>query len=250
MRATSKVDIEIGNSDIPISIYSAVEQETHLKQISSCCNAEIKYSRICSDCNKVLEWGEIKKAIDLGSELKEVDDKKLKFENGNLKILGILESENEENGIFRDGLTWFIGIQADKKNKSKTERSLMKFSYLREVLRLSNFSLLGLITTRGKEHIVILKPYFKGVVALGLYHLDRIRDVKEISGYSLDYTTNEETLKQMSETLKLKEKVNINSIENKREKLIEQLALMSETELQVTQEKKLQEVNPLEICSF
>jgi DNA end-binding protein Ku len=244
MKAINKIDIEIGNSDIPISIYSAVESETHLKQISPCCNSAIEYKRFCSACNKEVNFSEIKKAIDLGSELKQVEADKLKFDNGNLKILGVLNSENEEDGVFKDGTTWFIGIQADKKNKSKTERSLMKFSYLREVLRLSNFSLLGLITSRGKEHIVILKPYFKGLVGLGVYHLDRIREINEISGYSLDFQINKETLDLMAKSLTEKEKVNIKGIENKREKMIQALANIETSDLELLKSAKQNEVNP------
>ena len=130
MRAINSTDIEIGNTDISIKLYSAIEGETHLKQISACCNAEIHYNRVCSNCNKVLEWGEIKKGLEVGEEIKEIDADALKSENGNLKVLGILQDESEEAGILKDGSVWFIGFDFDKKNKSKTQRNLMKFSYL------------------------------------------------------------------------------------------------------------------------
>jgi len=245
MKAINSCDIEIGNSDISVKLYSAIEGETHLKQISSCCNAEVKYNRVCSECNKTLEWGEIKKGLPVGEEIREIDADSLKSENGNLKVLGILQDESEEAGILKDGSVWFIGFDFDKKNKSKTARNLMKFSYLREVLKKVNDSLIGLISMRGKEHIVLLKPYFNGLIGLGLYHFDRIRDIKEITGYSENFNCEEETLKQMALNFVDKETISIKNIENTRNKLLE-LELSKETGIKT----EVKTENPLEICSF
>lgn len=245
MKAINSTDIEIGNTDISIKIYSAIEQETHLKQISACCNSAVTYQRTCSSCNKVLEWGEIKKGLEVGDEVKEIDSNSLKLENGNLKILGILKDESEEAGILKDGSVWFVGFDFDKKNKSKSARNLMKFSYLKEVLKKVNESLIGLISLRGKEHIVILKPYFNAVIGLGVYHFDRIRDIKEISGYSEIFNCDEETLKQMALNFAVKTSIAIKDIENTRNKLIEQqLSKTTGIKAEVKTE------NPMEICSF
>ncbi len=247
MRSTASLDIQIGNTDIPIKIYSAVEQETHFKQVSVCCNSAVNYKKVCSSCQAELSQDQIKKALEVGDELKQVNSEIVKVENSNLKVLGIISDENEENGLFRDGLVWFIGFETEKKNKGKHERNLTKFSYLRESLRASGVSLLCLVNVRGKEHIILLKPYFNAFIGIGLYHFDRIRDVKEIAGYSESIQINQEMVKQMSENIKQKDQVNINSIENQRNKLIER-ALTSETN-QVSQ-KEAKEENLLELCSF
>lgn len=242
MKAYNSCDIEIGNTDIPIKIYSAIEQETHLKQISACCNAEVHYNRVCSNCNKVLGWGEIKKAVPIGEELKEIDANKLKLESGNLKILGLI-NDCEEEGIFKDGSVWFIGFEFDKKNKSKTQRNLTKFSYLKEILKTTSKTLIGLINLRGKEHIVMLKSYFNALVGLGLYHFDRIRDITEITGYNENFVCDEETLKQMALTFVKKTTINIKDIENTRNKILE-------AELSKETGKEVKTENPLEICNF
>ena len=245
MKAISGTDLQIGNTDISIKIYSAIESETHLKQISACCNSAVQYARKCSDCGKELDWADIKKGIEIGDEIKEIDSEKLKLESGNLKVLGILKSECEEEGIFKNGSVWFVGFDLDKKNKTKTARNLMKYSYLREVLKKAEDSLIGLISMRGKEHIVLLKPYFNAIVGLGLYHFDRIRDVQEISGYSETFNCDEETLKQMTLSFANKEAIAIKNIENTRNKLLgQELQNAGSTEVK----KELE--NPLEICSF
>lgn len=242
MKAINNVDIVIGNNEIPISIYSAIESETSFKQISVCCNSPINYKKVCSGCSKEVSQDEIKKALKVGDTLKEVDTEKVKVENSSFRILGIIE-DNEENGVFKNGDVWFIGIQSDK-NKDKVNRTLIKYSYLRESLRNSNLNLIGIIAVRGKEHIVILKPYFKGFIGLGLYHFDRIRTINEMSNYSLETNVDENIVKQMSENLKLKDKIAIKNIENTRNKLIEQAVS------NVTEKREVKEENPIELLSF
>lgn len=246
MKAINNVDVLIGNTEIPISIYSAVESETSFKQVSVCCNSAVNYKKVCSSCLKELDTTQIKKALAVGDELKAVDTEKVKVENSSFKILGIIE-DNEENGVFKNGDVWFIGMQKDK-SKDKTQRTILKFSYLRETLKNSGLFLIGLINVRGKEHIVILKPYFNGFVGLGVYHFNRIRDIKEISGYGENTLLNEETLKQMVEQIKLKEHIAIKNIENTRDKLIELELTKKEMGNKLEYAKK--EENPLEIISF
>lgn len=238
----NKVDLEIGNNDIPISIYSAVESETHFNQFSNCCKASVSYNKVCSNCGRDLEQSDIFKGILVGEEIKPIDTETIKVESGNLKILGIID-DLEENGVFKDGTIWFIGSVKESKNKSKTERNLMKFSYFRDAIKSANVSFIGVISLRGKEHIVILKNYFNCLLGLGVYNFDRIRDIKEIP--IENYLTNQETIKQMSEQIKLREKINIKNIENTREKLIE-MALNKTTEIKDNKEI----VNPLELISF
>lgn len=239
----NKVDIEIGNSDIPISIYSAVEQETRFNQFSNCCKASVSYNKVCADCGRNLEPQDIFKGLIVGDEIKPIDTETIKVESGNLKILGIID-DLEDNGVFKDGTIWFIGTQKETKNKAKTERNLMKFSYFRDAIKSANISFLGLISLRGKEHIVILKNYFNCLLGLGVYAFDRIRDIKEIPIES--YLTNQETIKQMSEQIKLREKINIKDIENTREKLIEMA--LNKTGTEIKDNKEI--VNPLELISF
>jgi len=243
MKSMNKTEIVIGNTEIPISIYSSVEKETSFKQISTCCNASVNYKKVCSECDKQLEQGEIKKAIDVGDEFKEIDTDTLKTENGSLMILGVLDSEDAEDGVFKDGTIWFLGNQIDKKNKTKTNRNVLKFCYLRESLKKSKKSLICLISVRGKEHIVLLKPYFNAFVGLGVYHFDRIRDVKEISGYSESVDIDEKNLLTMAENIKAKEKVSINKIENTREKLIKNLLLNPQSKKEKVEENICELIN-------
>ena len=242
MKSLKTTDLEIGNNDIPISIYSAIDKETGFKQFSGCCNATINYKKICSDCGKEVDWADIKKGLIVGDEVKSVNTDNLKAENSGLRVIGYLDGETEENGVFKDGLVWFVCPVKDKKNKSKTEKSLMKFSYLREMIREFDKCLLGVIAVRGKEHIVLLKPYFNGLVGLGLYHFDRIRDIKElvIPDFNVDEKVRDEMGRKLIENEE--KKVSIQNIENKREKLIEGLVELKG--------EKPEFENPIELMNF
>ena len=236
-------EVVVGNTEIPISIYSAVEGETSFKQISACCNSAVNYKKVCSSCLKELSQSDIKKALAVGDTLKEIDTEKVKVENSSFKVLGIVE-DLEENGVFKNGNVWFMGIKGDK-NKDKVNRTLIKFSYLRESLKKSGLFLIGMINVRGKEHIVILKPYFNGFIGLGLYHFDRIRNIQEITNYSMETAIDEKIVSQMCENLKLKDKIAIKDIENTRNKLIEkEISGTTETKEEVKVE------NPLELIAF
>ena len=246
MRAISKTDLEIGNSDLAIAVYSAIETETSFKQFSKCCDASVKYNKVCRGCDKILSTDEIYKALEVGETINPIDTEELKAENGNLKILGVVNDDIEQ-GIFQDGTTWFISYDNDKKNKSKTKRNLMKFSYFRDSLRESQKTFIGLISVRGKEKIVILKPYFNGLVALGCYHFNRLRDINEISGVNDKHLVDEKIVKQMSDKILGKEKIAIKDIENKRDELIE-TQLSNEVKTKVN--KDYVEENPLELMNF
>ena len=241
MKSLSKVDIEIGNSDIPISIYSAIESETRFNQFSVCCEARVNYKKVCSECGRELEREDIFKGLEVGNKIKKVDEEKIKVETGNLRILGRI-TDLEENGVFKDGSVWFIGFQVEK-NKRKTERNLMKFSYFRDSLKESKTSFIGLISLRGKEKIVVLKPYFNGLIGLGVYHFDRIRDIQEIKGYSSVFETDKQVVKQMVSKILEKPEIPIKDIENTRDKLIENALTDKEV-------AKKQEINPIELVEF
>jgi non-homologous end joining protein Ku len=196
---------------------------------------------VCSSCLKELSSDEIKKALEVGEELKQIDTDKIKIENSSLRVLGLID-EDTENGVFFDGLVWFVGIPSEKV-KDKFNRNVLKFSYLRETLRESKKTILGLIAVRGKEHIVVIKPYFNGLVCQGVYPLSQIRDIKEISNYSENTQIDKNIIYQMVEQIKLKEKISLKSIENKRDLLIEK-AIEN-----ISPEPKKEE-NPIELMSF
>lgn len=253
MKCMNNLDLEIGEQDISISIYSAVEKETSFKQLSNCCDSVVNYKKVCNSCNKELSPDEIHKAIEIGkNEYKSIDEDKVKVENTNLKVLGKIDnnSDKEENGFVRNGTVWFIGIQVDKKNTGKTDRSYTKFAYIREGLKKSNQSLVCAVAVRGKEHLMLVKPFFNGFIGTGLYYFEQLRDINEISGYTLNANLNEETINGIAENLKQKDDVVMKDISNNREQIISDMALsISECETE-TEEEKEEEVDAKELVNF
>jgi len=251
MKAINKVDFEIGDNDIPISIYSAVEQETRFKQISNCCKSPVRYRKICEDCESELQQGDINKALSVGQEMKQIDTDKIKVENGNLSLLGVVKTESEEDGYFRNGTIWFIGVQIDSKNKRKNERSHTKFGYIREALQKAGVSFLCSISVRGKEHLILLKPYCKGLLGLGLYHSERIRKIQDITGYSVDVKIDDKVATDMSKKIKSKPEVSIRNYKDKRNELIMKAILTGDKREAIKEPTQVVEaVSPMELVAF
>ena len=246
----NNLDLEIGEQDISVSIYSAIEKETGFKQLSKCCNSAVNYKKVCNGCNKELSQDEIYKAIEIGKDnYKPVDADKVKVENTNLKVLGKVDNNEEENGFVRNGTVWVIGVQEDKKNKGKTDRNNTKFAYIREGLKESGQSLVCAVAVRGKEHLILVKPYFNGFIGTGLYYYEQLRDIKEINSYSLDTNLNNETIKGVAENLKQKKDLVMKDISNNREQIIEEMVL----NVNKTKDEEIEEeviINPQELVNF
>ena len=248
MRVMNKVDLEVGNSDIPISIFSAIEKDTSFKQFSKCCKESVRYNKVCSECGRdcSIESDNVFKGLLVGDEIKPIDTDEIKADNGNLNILGKVEVDLEEN-VFFNGNVWFLGYQKDSKNKRKTEKNLMKFSYFREALKESNSVFLGVISIRGKEQIILVKPYFNCLVGLGVYHFENIRDFKELALESFE--TDKSVVKEMSKKIQEQKNILFKEIENKREIAIRNsFERKTGTDMKTTEEKQLE--NPLELVSF
>jgi non-homologous end joining protein Ku len=245
MRAINKVDLSVGESDIPVAIYSAVEQETSFKQLSVCCSSPVNYLKVCSQCKAELTQDKIKKALEIGDTFKEVNVEALKLESGNLKFLGLIE-DNEENGVMKDGTIWYLSPEFDKKNKDKSNRALMKFCYLRDSFRLANKCFLAVINLRGREHRILVKPYFNAFICLGLYNFERIRNVTELG--EIEFKVDENVVKQMAEKVKEKPLLAIKDYKDTRQKLLEEQLTKTDGNTAVI-EKKIEE-NPMELLAF
>lgn len=250
MRATDNLDLEIGEQEIPVSIYSAIDEETTFTQLSNCCGAKVNYKKVCSSCAKSLSEDDISKAIEIGkNEYKKVDAEKVKVDKTNLKVLGTTDDELEENGYVKNGKVWFLGVQMDKKNVGRNERNMTKFAYLRDALRESGKSLVCIVAVRGKENIMIVKPYFNGLVGVGVYFFERVRDIREVPSYSMEVITDKGKVSFMAEKLKEKKNVAIREILNKRSQIIEEMVTDSQEEIATNFSEEVS-VNPEELINF
>tara|TARA_Y100000310_G_scaffold331389_1_gene404853 strand:- start:488 stop:1210 length:723 start_codon:yes stop_codon:yes gene_type:complete len=224
MRSINKIDIELGEQEIPISVYSVIEKDIGFKQFSKCCKDSVAYKKSCKSCNKDLESSDIFKGIEINDEIKEVETNKLKVDSY-FKILGICDFDFE-NGFIPNGSAYYLGFQKDK-SKRKQERNLMKFSYIRESLRKSEKKFIGLISLRGKEQLVLVVPYFNVLLGIGINFFENVRDISEISEkVDLDSKIVEDIAKKISE----KEVIRLKEVANKRNELVENMLLSEKVE--------------------
>jgi|2_EtaG_2_1085320.scaffolds.fasta_scaffold03246_13 DNA end-binding protein Ku len=238
MRSINKIDIELGEQEIPISVYSVVEKDVGFKQFSKCCEDSVAYKKSCKSCNKELESSDIFKGIELNDEIKKVETEKLKVDSY-FKILGICDFDFE-NGFIPNGNSYYFGFQKDK-SKRKEERNILKFSYIRESLRESGKKFIGLISLRGKEQLVLIVPYFDVLLGVGINFFENVRDIKEIVGkVDLDNIVVKDIAKKICE----KEVIYLKDVANKRNELIEEMILDEKVE---KVEKVEKESNDIEV---
>lgn len=251
MKAILKTYMEIGEMDISVSLYSAVDSETSLKQISKCCNSGVNYLKVCGSCKKNLSADEIYKALEVRKgNFKAVDSEKLKLESGNLKFLGIVADDSESKGYLRDEFRVIITPNLEGKNVDRDTREEMKFAYMREALNkgigdgiLKAF--LGIVINRNKEHLVLIKPFGDSLIALGLVPFDRVRETPYKSNVVIDSAI----VDKMVEKFKDKPIADIESYKDKKAELIAYAMVDNVADIQA-KEKEKKELNAEQLLNF
>ena len=89
------------------------------------------------------------------------------------------------------------------------------------------------------------------MLGLGLYHSERIRDIKEITGYSIDVMIDDKVALEMSKKIKSKPEVSIKNYKDKRNELIEKAMLTGEKGTPFKEPtQKAEAVSPMELVAF
>ncbi len=174
MRAIWSGAIGFGLVNIPIKLYSAVQQsELDLDMLDKKDHANIKFQRVNANTGKEVAWGNIVKGY-------KMDDRYIVLENEDFeraspektKIIEIAEftDETEIDSIYYETPYY---LQPDK-NGAKA------YMLLLEALEKSGKVGLGSFVLRNRESLVVIKPY-NGVLLLNkIRFAEEIRDVDEI----------------------------------------------------------------------
>ncbi len=226
MRSITKTDLNIGNIDISVSFFKAVDNETGFKLMSKCCNSAVIYKRFCSSCGRELSYNEVYKSLE-GTEINTED---LKEEKGNLKIIGVIPKEF----IFYRNIYYILPYEethrSKKPNLDRLKRTIEKFSYLRDALIESNKLLIGKVVLRDKLKYIALIPYELGFLGVELIYTEQIREMKEalptiIYEELKNFKTDNKITTKMAEKIKNKNNINLKEIKNAREQKIKEMVL-------------------------
>ena len=189
-KAIWKGAISFGLVNIPIKIYPATKPKVlKFRLIHKVCGTPLQYKKWCPHCNKEVPNEEIIKAYPLTKEkfipINKEDFERVKLPS--LKTIEILE--------FID-LGQVDPIYFQKAYYVAPEETARKaYSLLVEVLRLTNRAAVGKVVMRGKEYLVLIRAYKKGLVMHTLYYLGEVRDIEELPEIQTLVTIREEELK-------------------------------------------------------
>ncbi|MBD3254727.1 MAG: Ku protein [Candidatus Lokiarchaeota archaeon] len=238
MKAVWKGYIGFGLVNIPISLYSAVEQNKFsFRLLHEKDHGKIHYKRVCSKCGKEVDWDDIVKGLKVGKgnyyvlTKKELDQ--LKPTSGDLIEIQEFVSEDQLDMIFLDK-HYFIG--PSKGNK----RSYYLF---KEILKTQKKIAIATFVMRENEYYCSIKSFKEGML-LSLLNYDN--DVRDIS--SVDYLGEKPEFKEQEISLaqQLVKKLTKESFDPSKykdtfeEKLKEKIRKKMEGEMVTIEEEKVE----------
>jgi DNA end-binding protein Ku len=175
--------------NIPVKLYSAThERVLRFHLLHKECGTPLEYKRWCPKCNKEVAWEDVVKGYKLGE--KYIPIEKDELEKIKLKTLKLIEIKEFVDAGQIDPL--FV-----KKNYYivPQEGAEKAYSLFREVLEISGKVAIGKVVLRGKEYVVAIRPYQKGLILSVLYYKDEILPVKELKELKKIVVVGEEELK-------------------------------------------------------
>jgi len=167
--------ISFGLVAIPIRLYPAVVSERvsfHL--LHAKCGSRIKYQTYCPVCDQVVDREDLVKGYEFGKEqyIRVTEDELEALEGEASKDIDIVEFVPlaSVDPIFLDK-AYFLGPD---KGGAKPYQLLARALEKAEEVAVARFIL------RGKESVVLIRPFQRGLILHTMYFHDEIRDVGEI----------------------------------------------------------------------
>ena len=175
MKAVWKGYVGFGLVNIPISLYSAVDQDRiSFRLLHDEDKAPITYKRFCTECGKEVDWGDIVKGLEVGKNEYYVFTKKeieeLKPEAGDMIEIKEFVNKEELEWIYLNK-HYFLGSQKG------AERS---FNLLKRVMGDTNKIAIAKFVMREKEYVCAIYNYKKGFLLSILNYENEIRDIENV----------------------------------------------------------------------
>ena len=175
MRAIWSGSIGFGLVNIPVKLYSAVEDSTlDLDMLDKKNHANIHFQRINAETGKVVKWEDIVKGYKTKNGYVVITDED--FERASpekTKVIGIDEFVKIEtiDSVFYDS---YYLIEPSKGG----ERA---YALLREALKESGKAAIGTFVLRNREHLCLLRPYENIIILMKLRFAEELRSTKDVT---------------------------------------------------------------------
>lgn len=170
MRAMWKGSISFGLVNIPVRMYSAVEDKSvHFNQLHSICHTPIKYQKVCPHCQVKVDPGEIVRGYELhkGQYVVITDEEWERFQgtlSRTVDILRFVELQEIDPVFFNR--SYFL---------EPAETGEKAYRLLTKAMEETGKVGIASITIRSKTSLAALRVYQTGLVLETMYFPDEIR---------------------------------------------------------------------------
>src|ERR671914_1950405 len=179
--------LSFGLVSIPVRIHTATKSENvsfHL--LHDKCGSRVRNQYHCRVCNLVVEREDLVRgfqhAKDQYVQITEEELDSLEAEaNNNIDLKQFIPLASVDPVYFEN--THYLG--ADKGGEKS-------YRLLADAMAKSGRVAIGELVSRGKEQLVLIRPYRKGLVLHTMYHADEVRDFKQVpKGENVKVSKNE-----------------------------------------------------------
>jgi DNA end-binding protein Ku len=190
MHTMWKGSISFGLVNIPIKLFSATEdKDIKLRTLHKECHTPIKYEKMCPNCEKEVEQGDL---------IKGYEYVKGKYVILSDEELAALKEENEEKSVEIVDFVSLEEIDPIYYNRSyfmgPGENGSKAYALLREALQKSGKIGIAEMTIRSKEQMAIVRVYKNTLVMETIHYPDEVRNVQEVPAVPENIEINEKEL--------------------------------------------------------
>jgi DNA end-binding protein Ku len=186
MKSLWKGSIAFGLVNIPIKLYSAVEQTPlRMRLLHKDLLSPIRYKKWCDACTKEVSQDEIVRGIEVSTDqyvvLSDEELHSLRPEKSTwIEIVEFVHSHQIDPIFFNSH--YYAGPE---KPKDKT------YFLFREVLRQTAKTAIGRFVMREKEHVCAIEAYKQGLLLTTLNYDYEIRDIVQVDGLKEEPTISQ-----------------------------------------------------------
>lgn len=168
--------ISFGLVAIPVKLYTTIDYSTSVRfnQLHAECGTRLKQQLYCPVCDTVVERDDIVKGYEFAKGqyvlFSEEELEKLTVESTHAIEIKEFVPIKEVDPIYYDR-SYFLGPDRGGDRP---------YSLLREALIQTERAALGTYTARGKQYLVLLRPYQEGIILQQLHYAEEIKSFSEV----------------------------------------------------------------------
>lgn len=174
-RAISSGNISFGLVSIPVKVYTATSpQSVRFNMLHAACGSRIKQQLYCPVCDDVVDRRDTVKGYEYAKgnyvQFEDAELKKLEAEKTNsIDIVEFVPLESVD--LIQIDRSYYLGPD---KGGNKA------YKLLADSMERTSMVAVGRFWTRGKEQLVLIRPYRGGLLLHQVYYADEVRDFEDI----------------------------------------------------------------------